>query len=90
MPAEQCQLLLDMVAAVTDKPSNDAEGVDLYDLSLLLMFQLYKRETLKPETQDHWPETNSSGSGAPDALKSSARTSQPGQSLCKLLLHSDL
>lgn len=79
MPVEQCQLLLDMIPAVSSKASSPAGGVNLYDLSLLLMAQLYKREAQKPETQDHWPEPASCSAGQSDAVKGGTKAAQPGQ-----------
>lgn len=78
MPAEQSQLLLDMVAAVSNEPSSStAGGVDVYALSLLLMAQLHKRETQKPETADHWPELSSTGGRVACFLISSIQGRSP-------------
>jgi hypothetical protein len=57
---QQCQLLLDTLAAVSLAPPPPTQppcsSAAVHDLALFLLAQLYGRDSHKIETQDHWPE----------------------------------
>eukprot|EP00775_Hariotina_reticulata_P013625 gene13625-13751_t len=85
LPQQECQLLLDILAAVLNKPHAASSSgqptalVPVHQLSLFLMAQLFDRDARKPETQDHWPDPQSNNLCAEALIhRSNARAACPG------------